>query len=73
MNNIFYFYRNSAWTESFRHVPDYYPKMYMDGFKPHEIIFAHSRKMYYEAQERERQNEEALPTNIKITTEIKKR
>ena len=73
MNNDFDFYKDSAWTEHFRHVPDYYPEMYMDGFKPHEILFAHSRKMYNEMQERERQKEDALPTNIKITTEIRKK
>ena len=50
-----------------RNIPDYYPTMYLDGFTPEEILMAKHRQM------RQTQEEQQLPTNIHITTEIKKK
>ena len=48
-------------------IPDYYPTMYHDGYKPEEILMAKRREMHEDLQEQE------PPTNINITTEIKKK
>jgi len=29
----------------FRNVPDYYPTMYMDGYTPEQILYAHHKMM----------------------------
>lgn len=39
----------------YRKVPEYYPTMYMDGFTPDEILYAHKRKTMRDFKERERQ------------------
>lgn len=46
-------------------IPDYYPTMYRDGYKPKEILLAKRRQMHEDLQEQE------PPTNIHITTEVK--
>ena len=51
-------------------IPDYYPTMYRDGYSPEEILMSVRRQMYQEHQER---NNPELPTNIHITSEIKKK
>ena len=45
-------------------IPDYYPTMYQDGYKPYEIIeAAHNAIM--------RQHQEQTPTNVKFNVEVK--
>ena len=51
-------------------LPDYYPTMYMDGYEPHEIMNAFRKKMRADLEE---QYNPESPTNIHITTEIKKK
>ena len=50
-------------------IPDYYPTMYRDGFTPEQILMAKRRQMWEEQEERET----AMPTNIHITYEVKKK
>ena len=57
----------SLYDEIMKKTPDYYPTMYEDGFTPEQILMAKRRQMFQEQEERE------LPTNIHITTEIKKK
>ena len=45
-------------------IPNYYPTMYRDGYKPEEILMAMRRQMH---------EEQEPSTNIHITTEIKKK
>lgn len=37
----------------FRHVPDYYPTMHMDGFKPEEIYYAVRKAMLKQKEARD--------------------
>ena len=46
----------------YRKVPDYYDTMYLDGFTPDEILYAH-RKMMRKKQE-ERQQEKQIKKEI---------
>ncbi|MDD7489484.1 MAG: hypothetical protein PUK25_07400 [Clostridiales bacterium] len=32
--------------QTMRHVPEYYPEMYQDGFSPNEIMHAAHNKLY---------------------------
>jgi len=41
----------------FRHLPEYYKTMYMDGFTPEEILYAFRRKFYKQIEEREREQQ----------------
>ena len=41
----------------FRHVPEYYDWMYLDGFTPEEIMYALRKKMNREIAEREASGE----------------
>lgn len=56
----------------FRTVPEYYPTMYLDGFTPEQIMYAHRRKMRrrYEQWCKEQQ-EKTEDINLKITSEVK--
>lgn len=36
----------------FKHVPDYYPSMHLDGYKPEEIYYAVRKKMFQKYEER---------------------
>ena len=51
--------------EMFRHVPEYYPTMYLDGFTPEEIMWAADKAAY------KRMEEKGLFDRINIRTEIK--
>ena len=51
--------------QHFKHVPDYYDTMYMDGYTPEEILYAHRRSMLQSINERQ------TVENIHITSEIK--
>ena len=59
----------SIFDYQMRKVPDYYPTMYLDGFKPEEIMFALKRKMFQEQEDRQPEP----PTEIHITVENKKK
>ena len=55
----------------YRKVPEYYDYMYLDGYTPDEIMYAHRKKFRREYAERmARQNE---INSIKITSEVKVR
>ena len=61
-----------------RQIPEYYPSMYMDGYKPYQILHALHRKMIRDYEQREeakrKAKEEAdnvvIPT-INFNTSIK--
>ena len=56
----------------FRHVPEYYDSMYLDGFTPEEIMYALSKKMNREIAEREANG--GTPPSfdaVKIKSEVK--
>ena len=58
-----------------KHIPDYYPTMYQDGYKPYEILEAASNSII--SQHMERQEESAPPVdepmNVHFQVEVKKR
>ena len=57
-----------------RQIPEPYPFMYLDGYKPHEILEATSRKMYNDhlACKEEAVQEAFIPTiNFKSMVKIK--
>lgn len=53
-----------------RKIPEYYPTMYMDGYKPEEIRFALKRKML---EDREARKEVDESQSVKIVSEVKLR
>ena len=53
----------------FRHVPEYYDWMYLDGYTPEEIMYAFHRKMDREQAEREALEEGF--DSIKVKSEVK--
>ena len=53
-----------------RKIPEYYPTMYMDGYKPEEIRFALKRKMLEGREAREEVDESQ---SVKIVSEVKLR
>ena len=56
----------------FRHVPEYYDSMYLDGFTPEEIMYALSKNMNREIAEREANG--GTPPSfdaVKIKSEVK--
>lgn len=54
----------------FKHVPDYYPSMHIDGYNPEEIYYAIRKKMLKQKEAREEEQEDILP-NVKIVSEVK--
>ena len=55
-----------------RKIPDYYPTMYQDGYKPYEIVeAAHNSivKQYLERQEADTPTDE--PMNVRFQVEVK--
>lgn len=54
----------------FRHVPEYYDTMYLDGFKPEEIMYAKRKQMYREFEERERKQREQKELEKLVEAEI---
>ena len=58
-------------------LPDYYDTMYLDGYKPYEIIEAAHRTMLKQYNERRKQQEadrqEQVPINVKFNVEVKKK
>ena len=56
----------------FRHVPEYYDWMYLDGFTPEEIMYALRKKMNREIAEREASGETPPSFDaVKINSEVK--
>ena len=58
-----------------RQIPDYYPTMYLDGYKPYEILEAASNsiiKQYMERQEESAPPEDE-PMNVHFQVEVKHR
>ena len=58
-----------------KHIPDYYPTMYQDGWKPYEILEAAHNSII--KQYRERQEESTPPAdepmNVHFQVEVKRR
>ena len=57
-----------------KHIPDYYPTMYQDGWKPYEILeAAHNSiiKQHMERQEADTPTDE--PMNVRFQGEVKKK
>lgn len=53
-----------------RQIPEYYPTMYLDGYKPEQILHAAHKKVYQDY--RERTEAAQIPTlNIKSVVKIK--
>ena len=51
-----------------KNVPEYYPKMYQDGYTPTEILAAMRKKMRQNVQE-QRQND-SQRSNIHLTAKV---
>lgn len=52
-----------------KRLPDYYPTMYQDGYKPWEVLQAARNSIaasYYEDREAE------IPSNVNLKVEVKK-
>ena len=58
-----------------RNVPDYYPYMYLDGYTPDQIMYAHHKMMRKQIEEhiqkKQQKQQKPEPQNIKITCEVK--
>ena len=55
-----------------RPLPEYYDTMYMDGYKPYEIIEAAHRTMIKQYNARmEANRQEPAPMNVKFNVEVK--
>ena len=55
-----------------RPLPDYYDTMYMDGYKPYEIIEAAHRTMIKQYNARmDADRQEPAPMNVKFNVEVK--
>lgn len=64
----------SLTDQLFKHVPEYYPTMYKDGFTPTEIMYALRKKIYKDIENREKQGSDPDDgLEIKITSEVKKK
>ena len=61
----------TLYEQYMRHVPDYYPTMYQDGFTQAEILYAFRRQMRREIAEREARPDP--PTNVKFNVEVRKK
>lgn len=56
----------------YRKVPEYYDTMYLDGFTPDEIMYAHRRMVRRKMAEQQKQIDELNRFDgIKITSEVK--
>ena len=53
-----------------RNVPDYYPYMYLDGYTPDQIMYAHHKMMRQQIEDRMAQKEPTTQ-NIKIISEVR--
>lgn len=54
-------------------IPDYYPTMYKDNYKPWEIIEAAHNSIIKEAAARQAEREPQMPTNVKFRVEVVKK
>lgn len=55
-----------------RRLPDYYPTMYLDGYKPWEIMEAAHNSIIKEAEARKAERDAVAPMNVKFRVEVKK-
>lgn len=55
-----------------KRLPDYYPTMYLDGYKPWEIVEAAHNSIIKEAEARQAEREPQPPMNVKFLVEVKK-
>ena len=57
----------------FRNVPDYYPTMYMDGYTPEQILYAHHKMMKQQFTNRLAAAATEAPESytVKIKSEVK--
>ena len=56
-----------------RKIPDYYDTMYLDGYKPYEIVEAAHRTIYkhYLAMQESQQDE--IPAHVNFSVEMKRK
>ncbi len=52
-------------------IPEYYDFMYLDGYKPWQIMVANHKRFQRMIAERQEQQEQDEPINIKIKSEVK--
>lgn len=58
-----------------RQIPDYYPTMHLDGYKPYEILEAASNSIIKQYRERQKESAppEDEPMNVQFQVEVKHR
>ena len=56
-----------------RTLPEYYDTMFMDGYKPYEILEAAHRTLYEQAMARKEDRNAETPMNVKLNVEVKKK
>lgn len=49
-----------------KEIPEYYPTMHLDGFKPEEILYATKKKMLQQAYERDQVEEVMIKSEVKL-------
>lgn len=54
-----------------RPLPDYYDGMYLDGYKPWEIVEAAHNSILKEAEARQAAREPQTPMNVRFQVEVK--
>ncbi|MCI7741238.1 MAG: hypothetical protein MSO56_02875 [Clostridiales bacterium] len=54
-----------------RPLPDYYDTMYLDGYKPWEIVEAAHNSIIKEAKARQAEREPQTPMNVRFQVEVK--
>ena len=54
-----------------KRLPDYYPTMYLDGYKPWEIVEAAHNSIIKEAEARQAAREPQTPMNVRFQVEVK--
>ena len=54
-----------------KRLPDYYPTMYLDGYKPWEIVEAAHNSIIKEAKARQAECEPQTPMNVRFQVEVK--
>lgn len=54
-------------------IPDYKSTMYLEGYKPYQILQACRKSMINRYYEQEIQKEQAEPMNVKMRVEVKQK
>ena len=75
MENIFWEDQSTVMERLMgRKIPDYYDTMYLDGYKPYEIVEAAHRAIYkHYMATRESQQDETPTTNVNFSVEMKRK